>query len=187
MKKEVKLNRAYRFVEPGCVVLVSSGTLQQPNVMTFSWQTPVNISEPCLILLAVNNHKVRYSYELIKQNLELVINVPGEKLLEQTHLAGTVSGKNINKLKECGLTPVPAELVEPPLIKECSAHLECKVVNIFKMETHDLLICEVVRTLADMELFDGEYWIPEKFHTLHYLGRKKYGVMVRSITAKCRQ
>ncbi len=181
MKKEVKLNRAYRLVEPGCVVLVTSGTLKQPNVMTFSWQTPVNISNPCLILLVMN--KVRYSYKLIKQNKELVINIPGEEMLEQTHYAGTKSGKNIDKFRETGLTPVPAELVEPPLIEECSAHLECKVVNIFKMQTHDLLICEVIRAIADIDLFDGEHWIPEKFHTLHYLGVKKYGVMVRAVNA----
>jgi len=182
-KAEVKLNRAYRLVEPGCVVLVTSGTLEKPNVMTFSWQMPVNTSNPCLISLALNNFKGRYSYELIKQNHELVINVPGEELLEETHFAGMVSGKEIDKFKECGLTPIPAKMVKPPLIKECAANLESKVVEIFKMETHDILICEVVRALADSELFDGEYWIPEKFHTLHYLGGKKYGVMTRSVTA----
>jgi len=182
MKKEIKLNRAYRLVEPGCVVLVTSGTLKHPNVMTFSWQTPVNISDPCLILLAINH--VRYSYELIKQNRELVINVPGEKLLEQTHFAGKVTGKNIDKFKESGLTPVPAKEVEPPLIEECSGHLECKVVETFKMETHDLLVCEVIRALADTDLFDGEWWIPENFHTLHYLGGNKYGVMDRTATVR---
>jgi len=51
------------------------------------------------------------------------------------------------------------------------------------METHDLLVCEVVRALADIELFDGK-WIPEKFHTLHYLGGDKYGVMERTIEAR---
>ena len=186
MKKEVELSKAKWLVEPGCVVLVTSGTMENSNVMTFSWQTPVNTADPCLILLAINH--IRYSYELIKQNHELVINVPGEELLEQTHFVGTVASRNIDKslrdkLKESGLTPIPAKMVEPPLIEECAAHLESRVVKIFKMQTHDLLVCEVVRAVADTELFDGK-WIPERFHTLHYLGGNKYGLMERAIEAQ---
>ena len=147
MKKEVELNKAKWLVEPGCVILVTSGTMQNPNVMTFSWQTPVNSADPCLILLAISH--IRYSYDLIKQNHELVINVPGEELLEQTHFVGSVSGRNINKFRESGLTAVAARMVAPPLIEECAAHLECRVVNIFKMQSHDLLICQVVRALAE--------------------------------------
>lgn len=185
MKKEVELSKAKWLVEPGCVVLVTSGTMENANVMTFSWQTPVNNADPCLVLLVINH--IRYSYELIKQNHELVINVPGEELLEQTHFVGTVTGRNVDesfrdKLKESGLTPIPAKMVEPPLIEECAAHLESRVVETFKMQTHDLLVCEVVRAVADTNLFDGK-WIPERFHTLHYLGGNKYGLMERTIEA----
>ena len=181
MKKEVELNKTKWLVEPGCVVLVTSGTMDKPNVMTFSWQTPVNNSDPCLILLAISH--VRYSYELIKQNNELVINIPGEELLEQTHYVGCVTGKGIDKFKESGLTAVAAEKVGPPLIEECAGHLECRVVETFKMESHDLLICEVVRALAEEEFFDGR-WIPDKFHTLHYLTGNKYGLMTRTVEAR---
>jgi flavin reductase (DIM6/NTAB) family NADH-FMN oxidoreductase RutF len=183
MKKQVPLDKAKWLVEPGCVVLVTSGTMEKPNVMTFSWQTPANNADPCLVLLVINH--IRYSYELIKQNHELVINVPGEELLEQTHFAGLVTGKDIDKFSQSGLTPVPAGLVGPPLIDQCAAHLECRVADTFKMQTHDLLVCEVVRALADTELFDGK-WNPEKFHTLHYLGGNKYGVMDRAVEAQGR-
>jgi len=180
LKKEVDLNKAKWLVEPGCVVLVTSGTMQRPNVMTFSWQTPVNSSDPCLILLAISHQ--RYSYDLIKQNRQLVINVPGEELLEQTHFIGQVSGRKIDKFKATGLKPVPAKMVEPPLIKECAGHLECRVVEIFKMQTHDLLIREVLRAVAEAEFFDGK-WIPEKFQTLHYLGGNKYGILDHTVQA----
>jgi hypothetical protein len=50
------------------------------------------------------------------------------------------------------------------------------------MQSHDLLVCEVLRAVAETELFDGK-WIPEKFHTLHYLGGNYYGVMERTIQA----
>jgi len=184
MKKQVKLSKAKWLVEPGCVVLVTSGTMENPNVMTFSWQTPVNNADPCLILLAISH--IRYSYELIKQNHELVINVPGEKLLEQTHFIGQATGRGIDKFQQSGLTPLASGLVEPPLIEQCAAHLECRVVQIFEMQTHDLLVCEVVRALADADLFDGR-WIPEKFHTLHYLGGNKYGLMERTVEAPSRK
>jgi len=181
MKKEVALNKAKWLVEPGCVVLVTSGTMENPNVMTFSWQTPVNSADPCLILLAISH--IRYSYELIKQNNELVINIPGEELLEQTDLVGQGTGRDRDKFAESGLTPVAAGTVEPPLIAECAGHLECRVVEIFKMQSHDLLICEVIRALAEADFFDGR-WIPEKFHTLHYLTGSKYGLMTRTVEAR---
>lgn len=177
------MNKAKWLVEPGCVVLVTSGSMENPNVMTLSWQTPVNSAGPCLILLAISH--IRYSYELIRQNRELVINVPGEQLLEQAHFVGTVTGRRRNKFKESGLTPIAADMVEPPWIDECAAHLECRVVQIFEMSTHDLLICEVVHAAADADLFDGN-WIPEKFHTLHYLGGNKYGLMERAVVARGR-
>lgn len=182
MKKEVELSKAKWLVEPGCVVLVTSGTFENPNVMTFSWQTPVNSADPCLILLAISH--VRYSYELIKQNRELVINIPGEELLDQAHCVGEVTGRSIDKIRESGLTAVAAGMVKPPLIEECRAHLECRVVEVFGMESHDLLICQVVRAVAEADFFDGR-WIPEKFHTLHYLGGNKYGLMTRMVEA-CR-
>ena len=178
MKRALLLNQAKWLVEPGCVVLVTGGTMQKANVMTISWQTPVHTADPCLVLLVMN--RVRYTYELIKQNNQLVINVPGEELLEQTHLCGTVGGRRVDKFKEAGLTPVPANLVKPPLIAECAGHLECQVVQTFTVTTHDLLICEVVYASAEEEFFDGA-WIPEKFHTLHYMQGTKYGLLDRRV------
>jgi flavin reductase (DIM6/NTAB) family NADH-FMN oxidoreductase RutF len=181
MKAEIELTEAKWLVEPGCVVLVTSGTMEDANIMTFSWQTPVNSADPCLILLVIHHH--RHSYTLIKQNQQLVINVPGADLLEPVHFVGRVSGKKIDKFKESGLTPAPAKRVQPPLIKECPGHLECHVLQTFEMQTHDLLICEVLRAMADTDLFDGR-WIPEKFHTLHYLSGNQYGLMQCSVTAQ---
>jgi flavin reductase (DIM6/NTAB) family NADH-FMN oxidoreductase RutF len=148
--------------------------------MTISWQTPVNTADPCLVLLVM--HQARYTYELIKQNNELVINVPGEDLLEQTHLVGTVSGRRGDKFKKAGLTPVPAYLVQPPLIAECGGHLECQIRETFTVKTHDLLVCEVVHASAQEEFFDGA-WIPERFHTLHYMHRTTYGLLTRRLEA----
>ena len=180
MKKAVPLQQAKWLIEPGCVVLVTGGTMARANVMTFSWQTPVHTADPCLVLLVIN--QVRYTYELIRQNGELVINIPGAELLEATHLAGTVTGRDIDKFQRTGLTPVAANVVQPPLIKQCAGHLECRVVETFTVETHDLLVCEVVHASAEQDLFDGA-WIPEKFHTLHYLNGNRYGLLQQRVEA----
>jgi flavin reductase (DIM6/NTAB) family NADH-FMN oxidoreductase RutF len=139
MKKSVPLNQAKWIIEPGCVVLVAGGTMEHANLMTFSWQTPIHTADPCMILLVVN--RVRYTYELIRHNHELTINVPGESLLKPTHLAGTVSGRGIDKFARCCLTPTPANVVAPPLVAECAGHLECRIVETHGVHTHDLLIC----------------------------------------------
>lgn len=81
------------------------------------------------------------------------------------------------------MTPVPAGLVKPPLIGERAAHLDCRVVDTCEMQTHDVLICQVIRATADADLFDDK-WIPEKFHTLHYLAGKTYGVIDRQVEAQ---
>jgi len=141
VKKEVELSKAKWLVEPGCVVLVTFGTMENANVMTFSWQTPVNNADPCLIMLVINH--IRYSYELIKQNHELVVNVPGEDLLQQVHYIGTVTGRKNDKFKKIGLTAVPAELVEPPLIKECPGHLECQVAHTFRGQMSEVR-CQII-------------------------------------------
>ncbi len=177
MKEEIRLIKAKWLLEPGCVVLVTSGTMQRANVMTFSWQTLINSNNPCLVLLVIGRSK--FSYELIQKNHQFTINVPGEELLEQTHFVGSITGRNIDKFKESGLTPVPAKVVEPPLIDECAGHLECRVAEVIKTKNHDLLIGEVLRAVADSVLFDGR-WIPERFHTLHYLGANTYGILDRS-------
>ena len=180
MKEEISLSKAKWLVEPGCVVLVTAGNMEKANFMTFSWQTPVNSQNPCQVLLVINT--TRYTYELIKENRQLVINIPDINLLKKVHRAGTVSGRKVDKFKECGLTPVPAKTVAPPLIEECGGHLECRIETIINHGNHDLLICEVARALVKPGLFDGT-WIPEKFQTIHYLGGKTYGVIERRIEA----
>jgi flavin reductase (DIM6/NTAB) family NADH-FMN oxidoreductase RutF len=80
------------------------------------------------------------------------------------------------------LTPTPANVVQPPLIAECAGHLECRVTQTFSVTTHDLVVCEVVHASAEEGFFDGA-WIPEKFHTLHYMQSTKYGVITRRLDA----
>jgi flavin reductase (DIM6/NTAB) family NADH-FMN oxidoreductase RutF len=178
VKREVPLSQAKWLVEPGCVVLVTSGTPEKANIMTFSWQTPLHSGEPCLLQLVINPS--RYTYDLIQERRELVINVPGVELAPQVHVIGTTSGRRVDKFKKSGLTPVVSTLVAPPLIDEFAANLECRVIQIIDLQHHHLLVCQAVRAVAEDAYFDGR-WNPERFHTLHYLGGNRYGVMDRMI------
>jgi flavin reductase (DIM6/NTAB) family NADH-FMN oxidoreductase RutF len=193
MRREVDMSDAKWLLEPGCVVLVTSGAMERRNVMTFSWQTPVRGGkpgrssspepvppEPCLVLLSIN--RTRYTYELIREIPEVVINVPGAALVNAVHGAGSGTGRNIDKFREHSLTPVPAKRVRPPIIAECIASLECGISRFIPVGTHDLLVCEVIRAEADAGLFRGR-WVPERAKTLHYLGGRAYGVLERSVEA----
>jgi len=195
MFKEIELSNAKCLLEAGCVILVTSGTMDRKNIMTFSWQTPINSINPCLVLLCIG--KGHFTYELVKENPELVINIPGIGLLNTVHSVGSVSGREVDKFKKFSLTAAltsdnyfsrtgflivashaPAEKVKPTIIAECGAYLECRISQFISIESHELLICEVIRAVADDTLFDGA-WIPEKEGTLHFLGGNAYGVLCR--------
>jgi len=184
MKRELKASEAKWLLEIGCVVLVSSGTMERRNIMTLSWQTPIHGVDPSLVLLTIE--RGHYTRELLRQTPELVINVPGVELLEAVQRIGSASGRGIDKFTENGLTPRPSVLVRPPGIEQCMAHVECAVQSCIAVEGNDLLICRVLRCEADGERFDGA-WIPDKARTLHHLGGADYGVLERRVRAGLRQ
>ena len=179
MKKEIAAGKSKWLVEPGCVIIGTTGVFEKANAMTFSWQTPVSSGIPCQILLVINPS--RYSYELLKKNGEIVINIPGERLVREVHLFGSISGREKDKIGESGLSLERAGRVSPPLIAECPANLECRLSKVISIGHHDLLLFEVVRALVEAEVFDGSAIIPERFKTIHYLGGKKYGVLDRTL------
>lgn len=125
-----------------------------------------------MILAVCESHRLNASVELPLKNRRHPLSM----------LCAGFTNRGVWKLKKEVELSKAKWLVEPPLIEECAGHLECKVVETFKMQTHDLLICEVLRAVADSDLFD-DGWIPEKFHTLHYLYGNKYGLLQRTVQA----
>jgi flavin reductase (DIM6/NTAB) family NADH-FMN oxidoreductase RutF len=190
MRRDVDLAEAKWLLEPGCVVLATSGAAGRRNVMTFSWQTPVQgwkpgrageaSAEPCLVLLSIN--RSRYTHELIRETPEIVVNVPGAGLVDAVHGAGTRTGRGFDKFRANSLTPLPSRRVSPPIIAECIASLECAIRRFVPVGAHDLLVCEVLRAEAEEDLFAGR-WIPDRAKTLHYLGGRAYGVLERCVEA----
>lgn len=144
----------------------------KPNIITLAWVGTV-CSDPPTLGLGIRPH--RHSYGLIEASGEFVVNIPTSDILEKTDFCGMVSGRDIDKFSETGLTPEPAERVKPPLIRECPVNIECVVKKKIPVGAHHLFLGEIVSVHVDKEIlnekgrinFDkispfvynqGEYW-----------------------------
>lgn len=138
---------------PAPVVLVTSADAQgKPNIITLAWAGIV-CSEPPMVSISIRPS--RYSYDLIKASGEFVVNMPVEDILKETDYCGIVSGRDVDKFAQMGLTPEPASQVKPPLIKQCPVNLECVVKQVINLGTHDMFIGEVVATHVDDDRLTG--------------------------------
>ncbi len=141
-------------LNPVPVVMVTSANNEgKPNIITLAWAGTIN-SDPPMVSISVRKH--RYSYELIKQKGQFVINMPSRKLTFATDYCGVKSGRDINKFEEMKLTAQAASKVDVPIIKECPVNLECVVKQVIELGSHDMFLAEVVATNVDEELLDTE-------------------------------
>ncbi len=148
----------------------------KPNIITLAWAGTVN-SEPPMVSISVR--KERYSYSMIKERGEFVINLTTRKLVFETDFCGVKSGRDIDKFAEMKLTPEKASKVSVPLIGESPVNIECVVKNVLELGSHDMFIGEIVAVDIDEDLLDekgklclekaeltcfshGEYWGLEK-------------------------
>ncbi len=170
MKKEVQLEKAHRLLNTGCVLLVTAAYRDRSNVMALAWLTPLSGRPPRVGIAVALPH---FTCELINRSLEFALNIPGAELLGQVDRCGRISGREIDKFKEAGLTPVTAQKVSAPLIKECLGHLECGVVERYKIGDHNFFVGEVLAASVEEELFASSCWHDEA-KLLHHLGGKQY-------------
>lgn len=126
--------------------LISSGSLEQPNVMTAAW-TGIICTSPVLTYVSIRPE--RYSHQIISHNKEFVINVPNLPLAKTTDFCGVKSGRDINKFTACGITPAPCSKISAPQIAEAPISLECKVLNTTPYGTHDMFLAEVLAVNID--------------------------------------
>lgn len=143
--------KAGTFIYPIPAVMVSSGTMEKSNIMTVAWTGILN-TNPAMCYISVR--KERYSYNLIKENGEFVINLTNEALAYATDWCGVKSGKDFDKFKEMKLTKEKANFVKAPLIKESPVSIECKVKEIVPLGSHDMFVAEVLSIDADEKYID---------------------------------
>jgi len=138
---------------PTPVVLVTTVDAGgKPNIITLAW-VGIVCSNPFTLSLAIR--PTRYSHALLEAVPELVVNVPTKDIVSSTDSCGTVSGRDIDKFADIGLTAIPADEVRAPLIKECPINLECRVVNKLSLGSHDVFISRVDKVHVDEELIDA--------------------------------
>ncbi len=139
------------FLYPLPAVMVSCGTMEKANIITVGWTGIIN-TNPAMVYISVR--PTRYSYNLIKENMEFVINLTTEKLAYATDWCGVKTGAQVDKFKEMNLTKEKAEFVNCPMIKESPVSVECKVKEIKELGSHHMFIAEVLAIHADEKYID---------------------------------
>ena len=159
IKKSFPLSNVYSLMEPGPVVLVSTAGSGYANIMAMTWHTMIDF-EPPLVGCVISNRN--HSFGLLSETGECVINIPTVELADKVVACGNTSGADVDKFERFSLTPKPANQVCAPLIEECFANLECRVVDASMVPKYGMFVLEVVRA-----------WInPLVKHprTMHHLG-----------------
>lgn len=141
------------FVYPIPAVMVSCGNMEKSNIITVAWTGILN-TNPAMVYISVRPE--RYSYNLIKESGEFVINLTNEKLAFATDWCGVKSGANVDKFKEMKLTKGKANFVKCPIIEESPVSIECKVKEIRELGSHHMFIAEVLSIDADNIYIDDK-------------------------------
>ena len=141
-------------IYPVPAVLVSCGaSAEEYNMLTVAW-TGTICSEPAMCYISVRPE--RHSYEIIKRTGEFVINLTTSALARATDWCGVRSGRDYDKFKEMGLTPMASAKVAAPTIAESPVAIECRVKDIIPLGSHDMFLAEVVNVSVDETLIDKE-------------------------------
>lgn len=133
-------------------VLVSCGAVpEEYNLLTVAWTGTV-CSDPPMCYISVRPE--RHSYAIIRRTGEFVINLTTRSLARATDWCGIRSGRDYDKFREMGLTPLPAGEVAAPILAESPVNIECRVRQVIPLGTHDMFLAEVVAVQADERYID---------------------------------
>ena len=141
--KRMQIDKAFTLIEPGPVVLIATNDGRKDNVMTISWTMVVDFTPR----FAITTGPWNYSYSALRKSRECVIGIPGIDLIDKVVGVGTCSGADVNKFEKFGLTRIKAKHVWSPLIGQCLANIECKVVDI--VTKHNIIVLEGVAAYFD--------------------------------------
>lgn len=141
--RPLQIGKAFTLLEPGPVVLVTTNDGGRNNVMTISWTMVMDFTPRFAITTGPWNH----SYAALRRTKECVIAIPTVDLIDEIVGVGTCSGADTDKFESFGLTPLQAKRVGAPLIRECLANIECRVVDIVKK--HNMVVLEGVAACVD--------------------------------------
>jgi flavin reductase (DIM6/NTAB) family NADH-FMN oxidoreductase RutF len=158
-KQDFPVSDVRRFLEPGPIVLVSSAWRGKTNIMTMGWHMIMEF-QPSLVGCYIWTEN--FSHELVRRSRQCVINIPTVDLAATVVDIGNSSGRDIDKFAAFGLTPQFGHEVAAPLIAECYANFECRLVDSSLIRKYSLFVLEVVKAHVART--------PRYPRTIHYRG-----------------
>jgi len=167
MIKNINLKKAYRLINSGPVVLVTSAYKGNKNVMTLNWITVIN-SSPFLVGIGIGEES--YTCSLIRKSREFAINIHGREILNKVKICGSFTGGEVDKFKKAKLSLFKGDKIKSPLIKDCHGFIECKVVKCMKFEDVYFFVGKAVSGRARKGYFKNGLWDLKKIKLIHHLG-----------------
>jgi flavin reductase (DIM6/NTAB) family NADH-FMN oxidoreductase RutF len=174
-QKNFPLRKVYQLLEPGPVVLLVTASKGRANVMTMSWHMMVEF-EPPLVACVVS--EANYSFAALMATKECLITIPAAPLAPKVVKIGNCSGRNVDKFKKFRLTTLPAARVAAPLMADCFANLECKVIDTHLVSKYNLFVLEVLKARIKPTRQTPK--------TIHHLGYGRFSVDGKTITLRSR-
>lgn len=133
--------------------LVTCGTMEKPNVLTIAW-TGIVCTHPAMTYISVRPS--RYSYQLIQETGEFVINLPTSAMGKTTDFCGMKTGAKVNKIEKCGLTLAEGSQVSAPVLADCPVSLECRVTQAQELGSHTMFLAEIVAVQVEERFVDSK-------------------------------
>ena len=167
--------KAGNMIYPLPAVMVSAADKEgNQNIITIAWTGTV-CTNPAMLYISVRPE--RYTYHMIKETGEFVVNLTTKDLVYATDWCGVKSGRDVDKWKEMKLTPVKGELEFAPMIAESPVSIECRVTNVMELGSHDMFMAEVTAVYVDEQYMDekGTFHL-EKANPLVYSHGQYYGL-----------
>ena len=170
------------------VMVSCQGNDKKPNIITVAWAGTVCTNPP---MLSISVRPERYSYHLIEESGEFVVNLSPQDLVRATDFCGVRSGRDLDKFKECHLTPLPSKRIKAPGIAESPVNIECKVREIKPLGSHTMFLADVVNVTIDDTYLDenGRFHLNQSglvtySHGEYFLLGKKLGTFGYSVAKK---
>jgi flavin reductase (DIM6/NTAB) family NADH-FMN oxidoreductase RutF len=168
----VKLQRMdlFRPVYPTPAAMITCvSPTGRPNIITLG-EVYMLALEPLIVGIGIRPR--RFSYGLIAETREFVVNFPTAEPADLVDYCGMVSGTEVDKFAATGLTPAPASVVRPPLIEECPVNLECRVREVLPMGSHHVFVGDVVAGhVEDWALDERGHLDPVRARAIAFIGR----------------
>jgi len=175
MKRSYPLSRVYGLLEPGPVALITTSYRGRADIMAMSWYTMMEF-EPPLVGCVISGRSL--TFDILKKTRECVINIPTKEMMQETVGCGNTSGRTVDKFKTFKLTPSDAAFVKAPLVDECYANLECKVVDARMAARYNFFVLQVLKAWIDPSRKDPR--------TFHHRGKGMFMVAGRTIKVSSR-